>query len=121
MHFNIALTMDTRAGGKSHILTNLSTYMKAFFKDRDYGADLLNYTLGFTSVLAPEGFGHFFEKKKPLYVSDRTTKNSFLNASTLARNVGLELEAPMQPIIIYGYIVRNSSKTVVGLTPFKTR
>jgi len=51
--------------------------MKAFFKDRDYGADLLNYTLGFTSVLAPEGFGHFFEKKKPLYVSDRTTKNRF--------------------------------------------
>lgn len=77
MHFSIALTMDTRAGGKSHILANLSTYMKAFFKDRDYGADLLNYTLGFTSVLAPEGFGHFFEKKKPLYVSDRTTKNRF--------------------------------------------
>lgn len=69
--------MDTRAGGKSHILTNLSTHMKAFFKDRDYGADLLNYTLGFTGVLAPEGFGHFFEKKKPLYVSDRTTKNRF--------------------------------------------
>lgn len=77
MDFNIALTMDSRAGVKSHILTNLSIYMKAFFKDKDYGADLLNYTLGFTSVLAPEGFGHFFEKKKPLYISERTTKNRF--------------------------------------------
>ena len=77
MHFNIALTMDTRAGIKSHILTNLSIYLKKSFKDKDYGADLQNYTLGFTSVLAPEGYGHFFEKKKPLYVSDRTTKNRF--------------------------------------------
>ena len=77
MHFNIALTMDTRAGIKSHILTNLSIYLKKSFKDKDYGIDLQNYTLGFMCVLAPEGFGHFFEKKKPLYVSDRTTKNRF--------------------------------------------
>lgn len=77
MHFNIALTMDTRAGIKSHILTNLSIYLKKSLKGKDYGADLQNYTLGFTSVLAPEGYGHFFEKKKPLYVSDRTTKNRF--------------------------------------------
>ncbi|WP_333888135.1 hypothetical protein [Sphingobacterium siyangense] len=77
MHFTIALTMDTRAETKSHILTNLSIYLNESFKDKDYGADLLNYTLGFTSVLAPEGYGHFFEKKKPLYVSDRTTKNRF--------------------------------------------
>ena len=77
MHFDISLTMDTRAGAKSHILTNLSIYLNESFKDKDYGADLLNYTLGFTSVLAPEGYGHFFEKKKPLYVSDRTTKNRF--------------------------------------------
>ncbi len=69
--------MDSRAGGKSRILTNLSTNMNTFFKDKDYGADLQNYTLGFTSVLAPEGYGHFFEKKKPLYVSDRITKNRF--------------------------------------------
>ncbi|QIH34702.1 hypothetical protein [Sphingobacterium sp. DR205] len=69
--------MDTRAETKSHILTNLSIYLNESFKDKDYGADLLNYTLGFTSVLAPEGYGHFFEKKKPLYVSDRTTKNRF--------------------------------------------
>ncbi|APU97135.1 hypothetical protein BV902_12890 [Sphingobacterium sp. B29] len=77
MDFNIALTIDSRAGGKSHILSNLSIYLKKSFKDKDYGADLLNYTLGFTSVLAPEGYEHFFEKKKPLYVSDRTTKNRF--------------------------------------------
>lgn len=77
MHFTIALTMDTRAETKSHILTNLSIYLNESFKDKDYGVDLLNYTLGFTSVLAPEGYGHFFEKKKPLYVSDRTTKNRF--------------------------------------------
>jgi len=77
MHFDIALTIDTRSGSKSSILTNLSIYLKECFKDKDYGTDLLNYTLGFTSVLAPEGFGHFFEKKKPLYVSDRTTKNRF--------------------------------------------
>lgn len=77
MHFNIALTMDSRAGAKSSILTYLSTYMNTFFKDKDYGADLQKYTLGFTSVLAPEGFGHFFEKKKPLYVWDRITKNRF--------------------------------------------
>jgi hypothetical protein len=77
MHFTIALTVDTRAGIKSHILTNLSIYLKKSFEDKDYGADLLKYTLGFTSVLAPEGYGHFFEKKKPIYVSDRMTKNKF--------------------------------------------
>lgn len=77
MNFNIALTMDTRAGIKSHILSNLSIYLKKSFKDKDYGADLLNYTLGYTSVQGPEGYEHFFEKKKPLYVSDRTTKNRF--------------------------------------------
>lgn len=69
--------MDTRAGIKSHILTNLSIYLKKSLKDRDYGADLVNYTLGFTSVLAPKGYGHFFDKKKLLYVSDRTTKNTY--------------------------------------------
>lgn len=77
MHFTIALAVDTRAGIKSHILTNLSIYLKKSFEDKDYGADFLKYTLGFTSVLAPEGYGHFFEKKKPLYVSDRMTKNKF--------------------------------------------
>lgn len=63
MNFNIALTMETRAGIKSHILSNLSIYLKEVFKYKDYGADLLNYTLGFTSVLAPEGYVHCFEKR----------------------------------------------------------
>lgn len=77
MKFAISIRIDQRANDKSRIVVSISEELKAFFRDKFYGEDIQDYSIGFTCVLPPEGFEHLFKKKKPAYVDDKTTKNRF--------------------------------------------
>jgi len=77
MKFSISLTTDNRSQDKSDLIIDLSNKLAKFFEERTYGEDIQNYIIGFTCVFTPEGFRNLFKKKKPTYVSDKTSINRF--------------------------------------------
>lgn len=77
MKFSISLTTDNRLQAKSELVSDLSNKLTTYFSDRTYGEDIQNYIIGFTCVFTPEGFKNLFTKKKPTYVSDKTSTNRF--------------------------------------------
>jgi hypothetical protein len=71
MIFDIALASDTAAGGKTRYIVTLKEEMKVWFKDKDYGKDVLKCILLVSVFSSPRKIN------TPTYVDHKVKINRF--------------------------------------------
>ncbi|WP_282605808.1 hypothetical protein [Pelagibius sp. Alg239-R121] len=71
MDVGIGIYSDIEAESKVRLIVKAESCLKNYFKDRDYGPDIKNITIGFICERDQPGFEKFSEKRKPQYSSRR--------------------------------------------------
>ncbi|MEO8237472.1 MAG: hypothetical protein ABI576_05135 [Flavobacterium sp.] len=75
MKFTISLKIDQKIQSKSSLINNLSQELTIFFKNKNYGKDIMEIVIGFNCVKPPIGYEHLFKLKKPFYLDFKIIKN----------------------------------------------
>lgn len=79
MQFDITLKIDEPARPRQPLIESIKRELQDFFKDRDYGKDILQYNL--LIICVGKNFDHLFPVNKPTYVDHKVSKNRFTGES----------------------------------------
>ena len=75
MKFDVALKIDEFAKHKSGIIISIKEDLKTYFKNKDYGDDLLEYSI--LLICVGEKFDNLFKVNKPRFINHRLSTNRF--------------------------------------------
>jgi hypothetical protein len=67
MDFTISIESDLKIEFKVHILTDLHTNMRNYFRDKDYGPGIQHFYIGCIFVKTPPGYENWYKVRKPKY------------------------------------------------------
>ena len=71
MDVGIGIEVDAETANKAHVIQAVSDSLRMFFKDKDYGKDLLALSIGFICVRDVPGYEEFSRKRPPRYSARR--------------------------------------------------
>lgn len=66
---------------KSHLISDLSVLMKKYFKNKNYGVDLVVICVGFILVYSRPGYEKWHQAKKPKYIDYKITKSKLIDGT----------------------------------------
>jgi len=76
MELNLHITVaDYNIGDNSFVVNKLSNSMKAIFKKRSYGKDLLEFSIGFIMVRMRPGYEEWYKPAKPKFIDSKSVKS----------------------------------------------
>ena len=75
MEFNIEKTISEEATEKNKVILSLEEDVAKYLKSKDYGNDIMTYTINLNCVNPPKGFEHLFKLLPPKYIDLKVSKN----------------------------------------------
>jgi hypothetical protein len=75
MNLKLTLEIDNSAEKKAKSIIELSQKITYFFKDKSYGDDLEEVSIGIICIKTKIGYEEWYKLRKPKYISYKKTKN----------------------------------------------